>query len=353
MTLEPFRLEKADSLFSHEMTVMTPKAFRSFARPKPAYRARPVLESLELRLVFSVAVQVDNQVSHQVINGWGTEVTKEYEPDASQISTILSMVYGELHLNLGQAGQLLEAPVPDFTQTRDSDPDPFVINWNGFQGWQEQDDHDNWINAPSTIRGANGNFLTAKQLGYTDYFLGSSFPNIRWENPWLDAIRQSDPTQYRDKVARELLAYELYYQNNYAEVPPLFQFGNEEISGNHAIYFGGNQDSYPGGSTQEMVDLIKTGGQRLADNGLGSVRFLAGSEETEYSSYNLAVPFSRTRWPGNTWASSATMSTPTARSIPAWPACSMIPAPGTRHTTASRSAINSATWASSTACRCG
>jgi O-glycosyl hydrolase len=251
-------------------------------------RTRLLVEELEPRLVLAATIQVDNSVTHQIINGWGTEYTKEYEPDAGQIATILSYVYGDLHLNLGQAGQLLEAPVPDFTQTRDSDPDPFVINWDGFQGWQEQDDHDNWINAPSTIQDANGNFLTAKQLGYTDYMLGTSFPNIRWENPWLDPIRQTDPTTYRDKVARELLAYELYYQNNYAEVPPLFQFGNEELSGNRAIYYNGTQDTYPGGSTQEMVDLIKTGGQRLADNDLGSVRFLAGSEETEYSSYNLA-----------------------------------------------------------------
>ena len=250
--------------------------------------AHLTVELLEARNLLSANVSIDNALTHQVINGWGTELSKEYEPDAGQIATILSYVYGDLHLNLGQAGQLLEAPVPDFGQTQDSDPDPFVINWDGFQGWQEQDDHDNWINAPSTIQDASGNFLTARQLGYTDYMLGTSFPNIRWENPWLDAIRQADPTTYRDKVARELLAYELYYQNNYGEVPPLFQFGNEEISGNHALYYNGNQDTYPGGSTQEMVDLVKTGGQRLADNGLGTVRFLVGSEETEYSSYNLA-----------------------------------------------------------------
>src|SRR5262249_23329291 len=167
--------------------------------------------------------------------------------------------------------------------------DPFTINWNGFQGWQEQDVHDNWINAPSTIQDKGGNFLTAKQLGFTDYFLGSSFPNIRWENPWLDAIRRTHPTTYRHKVARELLAYELYYQNNYSETPPLFQFGNEELTGNRAIYAGGTQDTYPGGPTQEMVDLVKTAGQRLADNGFGAVQFLVGSEETESASLDLAT----------------------------------------------------------------
>ena len=254
----------------------------------PVRRWRLRVEELETRCLLSATILVDNGWSHQVINGWGTEYTKEYEPGADQIATILSLAYGQLHLNLGQAGQLLEAPVPDFTQTRDSDPDPFTINWNGFQGWQEQDDHDNWINAPSTIQDGNGNFLTAKQLGYTDYFLGTSFPNIRWENPWLDHIRQTDPATYRQKVARELLAYELYYQNNYGETPPLFQFGNEELTGNHAIYAGGSQDSYPGGPTQEMVDLIKTSGQRLADNGIGPVQFIAGTEETESASLGLA-----------------------------------------------------------------
>src|SRR5262249_8979255 len=76
---------------------------------------------------------------------------------------------------------------------------------------------------------------------------------------------------------------------NYGETPPLFQFGNEELTGNHAIYAGGTQDSYPGGPTQEMVDLVKTVGQRLADNGFGSVRFLVGSEETEAASLDLAT----------------------------------------------------------------
>jgi hypothetical protein len=251
-------------------------------------KARLIVEQLEARNLLSAALTIDNAVTHQVISGWGTEYTKEYEPGPDQLAEILSLAYGVLNLNLGQAGQLLEAPVPDFTQTADSDPDPFTINWNGFQGWQEQDTHDNWINAPSTIQDGNGNYLTARDLGFTGYVLGNSFPNLRWENPWLDPIRQSDVATYRNKVAREVLAYELYYQNNYGEVPPLFQFGNEEITGNHAIYANGTQDSYPGGSTQEMVDLIKTTGQRLADNGLGSVQFLVGTEETVSASYDLA-----------------------------------------------------------------
>jgi O-glycosyl hydrolase len=244
---------------------------------------------MEPRHLLSATVQVDNGVTHQVINGWGTQTTKPGDLNADQIAPVLSLVYGQLHLNLGLAGQLLESPDGDYTHTQDSDPDPFTINWNGFQGWSEQDFHDNWINAPSTIQDDSGNFLTAKQLGYTDYVLGNAtFPNVRWENPWLDAIRQTDPQTYLDTVAREALVYELYYQNNYNETPALFQFGNEELSGNHAIYAGGSQDTYPGGPTQELVDLIKTAGQRLADNGFGSVQFLVGSEETEYSSYNLA-----------------------------------------------------------------
>jgi O-glycosyl hydrolase len=251
-------------------------------------KPRLTVEQLEARNLLSATLTIDNAVTHQVMSGWGTEYTKEYEPGPDQLAEILGLAYSQLNFNLGQAGQLLEAPVNDFTQTQDSDPDPFTINWNGFQGWQEQDIHDNWINAPSNIPDGNGGYLTAKELGFTGYLLGTSFPNIRWENKWLDPIRRTDVPTYRQKVAREVLAYELYYQNNYDEVPPLFQFGNEEITGNHAIYFNGDQDSYPGGSTQEMVDLIKTTGQRLADNGLGSVQFLVGTEETVSASYNLA-----------------------------------------------------------------
>jgi O-glycosyl hydrolase len=271
------------------MTGKLLRRLRTGTRRMSMGKVRLVFEELEPRTLLNATVLIDNGLTHQVINGWGTEFTKEFDPNASEIATILSLVYGQLHLNLGQAGQLLEAPVPDFTRTADSDPDPFTINWTGFQGWQEQDNHDNWINAPSTIQDAGGQFLTAKQLGYTDYFLGSSFPNIRWENPWLDGIRRTDPATYRDKVARELLAYYEFYRDNYGEVPPLFQFGNEELTGNHALFAGGTTDTYPGGPTQEMVDLIKTCGQRLAANGFGSVKFIVGSEETEAASLNLAT----------------------------------------------------------------
>jgi hypothetical protein len=324
------------------------------ARRKPVRYARLLLEELEPRRLLSVTVQVDNGVTHQVINGWGTELTKEYEPGPDQVAQILSLVYGQLGLNLGQAGQLLEAPVPDFTRTADSDPDPFTINWNGFQGWQEQDMHDNWINAPSTTQDDGGNFLTARQLGYTDYFLGSSFPNIRWENPWLDAIRQSDPTTYLNKVAREALAYELYYQNIYGETPPLFQFGNEELTGNHAIYAGGTADSRtraaPPGRWWIWLRRRGSGWRTTASAPCSSS---SAPRRRKRLRSTWRPPSSPTPWRARTWASSATTSTPTARSIPAWPASSRIPGPGTRRTMGSRSATSCATWASSTGCRCG
>jgi O-glycosyl hydrolase len=237
----------------------------------------------------AVTIAVDATMKHQVIAGWGAEYAAEYSASPSDRAQIISDAYGYLKLTSTQAGSLLEAAVNDFTMTQNSNPDPNVITWTGFQGWQEKDTHDNWINLASTTKDANGNALTAKQLGLTGYVLGSSFPNIRWENKWLDPIRTSNPQLYLGYLAREALAYYEYYQNNYGETPPLFQFGNEEVSGNHALVTLAGVDNYPGGDMQEMVDAIKAAGQHLAANGFGAVRFLASSEEAVSSSLALAT----------------------------------------------------------------
>jgi O-glycosyl hydrolase len=228
-------------------------------------------------------ITVDNTTTHQTIAGWGAEYPYEYSASLSERPEIISEVYGTLKLTSVQVGQLLEAPVADYTMTQNSNPDPNVITWSGFQGWQERDNHDGWLDLAST------SMLTARQLGLTGYVLGTSFPNVRWENRWLDPIRTSDPSLYVGYVTRELLAYYQYWQNNFSEAPPPFFFGNEEVSGNQALYANGATDGYPGGAMQEMVDLIKAGGQRLAANGFGSVKFIVGSEETVGSSINLAT----------------------------------------------------------------
>ena len=234
-------------------------------------------------------IAVDAKMTHQTMAGWGAEFPVEYSASNSDRAQIISLVYGQLHLTSTQAGSLLEAPVPDFTMTQNSNPDPTVITWSGFQGWDEQTDHDDWIALPSTTKDMNGKALTAEQLGLTGYVLGASFPNIRWENKWLDAYRTSNPQEYLQYLAREVLAYAEYYKNNYGAVPAIFQFGNEEVSGNHALITQQGVDNYPGGSTQEMVDAIKAAGQRLAANGFGSIKFLVSSEEAVSSSLALAT----------------------------------------------------------------
>lgn len=266
-----------------------------------------------------VAIAVNTGTTYQTMDGFGGEYIGYLSPpsvlNAGQIGQVLTLAFGQVQLTMGNADQLLEAPTPNFVTTRDSNPnnafsvdqsaafwgnDPVAWGNNGWQGWSLANTHDNWIAAQSSTPDGLGGFLTGKQLGFTDYFLGNTFPNLKYQDPWLAAIRDGgNLTEYRDKVARQLLAYVVWYQQMYGEIPALMQVGNEQISGNKASFTPAGVDNYPRGAypeqgVQELVDLVKACGARLDANvssgllALSPPKFLVGSEETEAYSYEVA-----------------------------------------------------------------
>jgi hypothetical protein len=269
--------------------------------------------------VGGVTVTVNTGTTHQTMDGFGAEYIGYLSPpltlNGAQIGQVLNLAFGQVQLTMGNADQLLESPAPIFTSARDSNAgnpfsvdqnaaswgnNPFSWNINGWQGWALANTHANWIAAQSNAADGQGGFLTAKQLGFTDYYLGNTFPNLKYENPWLAAIRDAgNLTDYRNKVARQVLAYVVWYQEMYGEIPALMQMGNEQFSGNKSSFTQANVDTYPPGpypniGVLEMVDLVKACGARLDANvssGLITMtppKFLVGTEETEGFSYELA-----------------------------------------------------------------
>jgi hypothetical protein len=291
---------------------------RDAGRKPAAYPAKGMLTPAAAP-VNGVTIAVDTQTTHQTMDGFGGEFIGYLSPPlgltATQIGQVLTLALGQVQLTMGNADQLLEAPVPNFTSARDSNPgnafsvdqnaaswgsNPFSWSQNGWQGWTMANTHDNWITAQSSTPDGMGGFLSAKQLGFTDYYLGNTFPNLKYENPWLAAARDSgNLTDYHDKLARQLLAYVVWYQQMYGEIPAIMQMGNEQFSGNKSSFTQANVDTYPPGpylnvGVQEMVDLVKACGARLDANvssGLITMtppKFLVGTEETEGFSYELA-----------------------------------------------------------------
>jgi hypothetical protein len=264
------------------------------------------------------AISVNTGTTYQTMLGFGAEYISFNSPpltlNAEQLGQVLTLIFGQVQLTMGDADQLLEAPGPGIYPGQDSDPanafsvdqnaaswgnNPFVWSANGWQGWSEANTHDRWIAGQSSTPDGQGGFLTAKQLGFTGYYLGNTFPNLQYENPWLAAIRDSgNLTDYRNKIARQVLAYVVWYQNMYGEIPALMQFGNEAWSGIHSLFTQAGIDTYPIGNydhigIQEMVDLIYTCGARLQAN-TGSLitltppQFIVGREETVDDSFQMA-----------------------------------------------------------------
>jgi hypothetical protein len=265
--------------------------------------------------VGNVTVLVNTAATHQTMDGFGGEYIGFPIANATQIGQILTLAFGQVQLTRGNADQLLEAPTPNFASTQDSNPgnafsvdqnaatwsnSPAIWSINGWQGWTLANTFGSWIAGRSSTPDGLGGFLSAKQLGFTDYYLGNSFPNLKYENPWLAAIRDGgNLMDYRNKVARQVLAYVVWYQQMYGEIPSLMQVGNEQFSGNKSSFSAANVDTYPAGNyaeigVQEMVDLVKTCGARLDANvtsglvTLTAPKFLVGTEETEGFSYELA-----------------------------------------------------------------
>jgi hypothetical protein len=227
-----------------------------------------------------VTVTVDNSIEYQRLDGFGEAApsTLAHPGVPGALTRKLRAVgvetaFRKVGINMGSMGTLLESP-GGFERRRNDDGDPFRINWKGFD-------------ASGLDAGRRNLVDLAGPFGFTNYYLGAEAPNVRWGSPWLAALRNQDYNRFLDETAEQVLASVTYWKNTYGEELPYYQFGNEEITGNHAL--GGPDGSYGSvNPVQQMVDLVKRAGSRLQAAGFAKTHFIVGNEETEEASYELA-----------------------------------------------------------------
>jgi hypothetical protein len=102
----------------------------------------------------------------------------------------------------------------------------------------------------------------------------------RWADTWLNDIRASDYQLYLQEAAENAVAILVKWRDDYGIVPRWHQLFNEPLSGNNEVW---------GGSTQEIVDLVKTVGARLRTEGFDDIMLVVPSEETVVKSTETAT----------------------------------------------------------------
>jgi len=227
-----------------------------------------------------VTVTVNGATEYQTLDGFGQAEPSTLGPwpsgpniSDSLRATAVEKAYGEVGLNMGIIGALLESP-GDYSQRANDNSDAFLINWSGFNTIYLNNAKQYVVNL-------------AKPYGFNNYYLGAEAPNVRWASPWLNAIRDSNYSDFLDEAAEQIEANMTWWNNTYGETLPFYQLGNEQASGNHASTSDG---SYYGTVpiTQQMVDLAKRAGPRLANSGFPNTKFIVGIEETEQDSLSMA-----------------------------------------------------------------
>jgi len=226
----------------------------------------------KLAAATSVAILVNNTHSHQVMEGFGATLNAEVPgPDvltASQRARALDAVYNQVKIRTGQAPTVVEAPSTggDFYDRRANDnSDPFALNWLGYNKTPGDNFKQKVVDLVPAEATANI---------FPDVHI-----NIRWGSPWLATIRDSDYNRFLDECAEQVLAGLIYWKDTYGREPRYTMLFNEPTSGNKEL---------PGGSDQQVVDIIKRAGGRVRAAGFNTVKFVVPSQETEETSLKTA-----------------------------------------------------------------
>ncbi|MFN8386335.1 MAG: glycoside hydrolase family 30 beta sandwich domain-containing protein [Anaerolineales bacterium] len=219
-----------------------------------------------------ILVNIDASITHQTMDGFGaTHLPLVYESMGDVLtpklrSEAIDAVYRQVRLNLGGLdGALLESP-GNYEQRANDNDDPLTINWNGFQTFSADAIYSNVV-------------VQAAPLGFTDYSLSQKI-NIRWASPWLENIRSTNYPLYLEEAAEQVVAQAEYWRDQHGSLPPYIVLFNEPLSGNGELLSG---------DTKEVIDLIKTAGSRLEQEGFADVKFIVTNEETPAKSLEVAT----------------------------------------------------------------
>jgi MYXO-CTERM domain-containing protein len=219
----------------------------------------------------AVTVQVKGSEPHQVMEGFGAttlslaygatdNVRADLRPKAIQA------VYRDVGLNMGNLEpEPFEASPSNVFAPANDDGDPFNLNASGF----------NWIQSDNLF---NKVVTPAKQYGFDSYWIGP-VAGTGFSLSWVNALRGSNYQKFLDEISEHVLALVMHWRDAYSITPRYLQLWNEPLSGNGELV---------GGSTQELVDIVKAAGARLKSAGF-TPRFVVPAEETEAISLSHAA----------------------------------------------------------------
>lgn len=216
------------------------------------------LEPNSKKTVKPVTVRIDNAIEYQEIDGFGATTLAGIMGTGNGVRDLLDTslrdraieaVYGDVGLNLGNL-DLWQEP------SNDND-DPLLIEKDGFR-WAASNAMYELLVRP------------AKSYGFSDYSLGLTI-DMRRELHWMKELRKSDYSRYLQEVAEYVVAGVAHWQEITGTVPRLITLFNEPLSGNRELR---------GGSAQEIVDIIKSAGERLREEGFTEAKFIVPAEET-------------------------------------------------------------------------
>jgi O-glycosyl hydrolase len=211
-----------------------------------------------------VAVRVDASVTHQTIEGFGaTTISLAFGPTdnvpAATRTKMIDAAYNQVRLNMGnlEVGPF-EAPSTALYSPANDDGDPKTLNPAGFN-WTQSDNMVNKVVNP------------AKPFGFDNFWIGPAISET-YEFAWAKALRGSDYSGYLDECAEHVAALAIHWRDAYGITPRFMQLWNEPLSGNGEL---------SGGSTAELVDIVKRAGARLRAEGFTTMKFVVPAEETE------------------------------------------------------------------------
>src|SRR5450432_385609 len=227
------------------------------------------------RAAGTVNVAVDVRVVHQTWHGFGATHESLVYGGTGDVLTVsqrqraVDALFAQVKISTGQAHATFEAPRSStlasfFGAGANDNADPLVIDPNGFfTGLGDA--------FKSKVVDIGGSPLDL----YPDVKISTKYANM-----WLASLEQSSYDAFLNECAEQALAGVQYWQKTYGAIPAFAMLFNEPLSGNGEL---------AGGNVAAVVDIVKRTGQRLAANGLGSVKLVVPAEETEEKSLATAT----------------------------------------------------------------
>lgn len=210
-----------------------------------------------------VRVEVNAAAVHQVMEGFGATMTPLVYANGADDklapalrARALQAAYGDIRLTIGNVG------IGQFEPAND-DADPFHLNEAALE-------------LPGLAAIAEKLIAPARALGADGLYPGD--PVSLFATEWLAPLRTTDYNRYLDECAEFVVASVQKWRDATGDIPRYHELFNEALWGNQDLR---------GGSTKEIIDIVKRAGARLRSAGMPT-RFIVPSEYSAAQSLALS-----------------------------------------------------------------